>query len=109
MASLRGYISLDFRWGNQSPRNCISSFRKQKTACRKGCFPLPNLSGSAKGFTVVTPGPLAQLEASSMRVEDSAHEEPLSRNLTQPSQLRTIFGVFAISFAVKLRVSIAQL
>jgi len=29
--------------------------------------------------------------------------------LTQPSQLRTIFGVFAISFAVKLRVSIAQL
>ena len=29
--------------------------------------------------------------------------------LAQPSQLRTIFGVFAISFAVKLRVSIAQL
>ena len=34
-------------------------------------------------------------------------EEGLSLALL--SQLRTIFGVFAISFAVKLRVSIAQL
>jgi D-alanyl-D-alanine carboxypeptidase len=30
-------------------------------------------------------------------------------NLAQPSQLRTIFGVFAISFVVKSRVSIAKL
>jgi hypothetical protein len=29
--------------------------------------------------------------------------------LAQPSQLRTIFGVFAVSFAVKSRVSIAKL
>src|SRR6266481_4709388 len=57
MASLRGYVSLDFRWGNQSARNCISSFRKQENACRKGCFPLPTLSVSAKGFIVVTAGP----------------------------------------------------
>jgi len=36
---------------------------------------------------------------------------PLDRflGLAQPSQLRTIFGVFAISFVVKSRVSIAKL
>jgi hypothetical protein len=35
--------------------------------------------------------------------------EKVGSKLAQPSQLWTIFGVFAISFAVKSRVSIAKL
>jgi hypothetical protein len=50
-------------------------------------------------------------ESRGLRLSTSTSDEVsrLPPPLAQPSQLRTIFGVFAISFAVKWRVSIAKL
>ena len=59
----------------------------------------------------LTAGETSKLETKEAAIngETKADRAANGGKLTQPSQLRTIFGVFAISFAVKSRVSIAKL
>jgi hypothetical protein len=75
------------------------------------CAPILGLPTSNVGFIAVTGrGPLLGPLTSFADFEQLATPNlGVNLPLAQPSQLRTIFGVFAISFAVKWRVSIAKL